>query len=116
MDFLIYVCLLIVIGALFFVQNFSEGYNPMLVVLLLSFIGLIMLTNSPPELITGTNTTLVFNAAGDVIGATAEFNTQEFTVLGFGTINFFAAIFIGFLLLAVTNIYFDRLEDMNIRK
>lgn len=116
MDFLIYVCLIIIIGAFFFLQNFSEGYNPMIIVFVLSMFGLLMLVNSAPEVITGTNTTITKDSSGLVTGATSEFITEEFTVFGFGTTNFFAIMFIAFLLLAVTNIYFDRIEDMNIRK
>ncbi len=116
MDFLIYVCLIILIGIFIFLNNFSQGYNPMLFVFVLSVLGLVMLTNSGPEIIIGTNTTLIFDGSGIVTGAISEFNTEPFTVLGFGTTNFFAAIFISFLLLSVTNIYFDRIEDMNIRQ
>lgn len=116
MDFLIYVCLIIVIGAFFFLQNFSQGYNPMIIVFVLSMFGLLMVANSPPEVITGTNQTLTFDGGNNLVGSVTEFTTEEFSVFGFGTVNFFVIMFIAFLLLAVTNIYFDRIEDMNIRK
>lgn len=119
MDYLIYICLIIVIGAFFFLQNHAKGKNSMIIVFILSILGLLMLFNDPPEVITGTNTSITFDGVGNPIGNTAVFITEEFTVVGLGTINFFALIFIAFLLLSVTNIYFrpdDEINDMNVRE
>lgn len=115
MDFLIYICLIIVIALFFFMSNFSEGKNTMLTVFILSIFGLVMLLNSAPEVIVGTNTTILKDSAGFITGATSEFITEPLIVFGLGTTNFFALIFIAFLLLSVTTIYFSD-EEMNIRK
>jgi len=116
MDFLIYICLIIIIGAFFFIRNFAGGYNAMIFVFLLSIFGLIFLLNDPPEVVTGTNSTLIYDNADRVINIESQFITQPLTIFNLDTTNFFALIFIAFILLAVTTIYFDRLEDMNIRE
>ncbi len=100
MDFLIYLGVILVIAALFFIRTFTEGNNAMIFVVLFSVIGMLLVVNSPPEIITGTNATLIFNGT-TVVGSTAVFITEEFTVLGFGTTNFFILVFLGLMILGI---------------
>ena len=108
MDYLIYICLIIVIGAFFFVRNFSKGNNSMIITFILSIMGLVMLLNSPPEVITGSSTAITTDLMGQINGSTSQFTTEPLVIFSLDTTAFFALIFISFIFLSIFNIYFSK--------
>ena len=82
MDVLFFVCLIVVIAALFFVRNFAQGNNAMLFVFFLSILGIVMTAITPPEIIVGTNTTITYDNSNNPIGSTAVYITEPITIGG----------------------------------
>lgn len=119
MDVLIYICSLIVIGALFFINNFSKGNNAILIIFILSLFGLVMLTITPAEVVTGTNMTVTKSETGQIIGATSEFITEPFEVASFPGNLLFAASYLAFLILSIAVFYLNDKgpnEGVNLRE
>ena len=110
MDFLIYLGVLVVIGAFYFINNFTKGNNAILFVIVFSILGMLLVVNDPPEIIKGTNSSITFSGSTP-IGATSVFITEEFTVLGFGTTNFFILVYMAFLILAIIRLMGDNRLD-----
>ncbi len=111
MDFIIYLGVLVIIGLFYFLNNFTKGNNAILFVIVFSIIGMLLVVNDPPEIIKGTNSTITFSGSTPV-GSTAVFITEEFTVLGFGTTNFFILVYMAFLILAIIRLMGDnRIEE-----
>lgn len=102
MDLLIYISLFVILAVLFFSFNFTKSFNPALFIILICVIGLVSITLSPPQIVTGANYTISYDLNGNPSSMSSTFLTTDF-----GYTWAFVLSFLAFLILAVVKLSFS---------